>query len=341
MNEPASESDNTGRPRAAGPSPRGAVGGELASESSAPTETEWTTPDLSGAVALVTGASRGVGKGIALALGEAGAKVYVTGRSVRGEATTENLPGTVEDTADEVTARGGTGVAVRCDHTADADAEALFARITAEDGRLDLLVNNAWAGYERSDEERFDAPFWQQPQWRYDLFAASLRGQFVASRLAVPLMLPRAAGLIVNISFTDGDVYLGQAAYDMCKTASDRLALGMGHELRKHGVAAVALHPGFVRTERVEAAWDLLGAGPAQVVHSPEYVGRAIAALAADPGVMGLSGQRLAVGDLAARYGFTDVDGRQPPAFRLEGRITLASRMERLNRVVAKAGAGK
>lgn len=295
----------------------------------------WRAPDMSQKVAVVTGASRGVGRGVALALGEAGAKVYVTGRSTRGGPRTEGLPGTVEDTADDVTARGGVGIAVRCDHNVDADNEALFERVWSSDGRLDVLVNNAWSGYERGCEARFDAPFWRQPLWRWDLFAGSLRGQFAASTLAAPLMLPHGDGLIVNISFTDGDVYLGQTAYDVCKSASDRMVVGMAHELRQHGVTAVAIHPGFVRTERVEAAWDLLGQGPAHVVHSPEYVGRAIACLAVDPDAAALSGERLAVGDLAVRYGFTDLDGRQPSAFKLEGRITLAARMERLNRVVA------
>jgi NAD(P)-dependent dehydrogenase (short-subunit alcohol dehydrogenase family) len=303
-------------------------------------KSQWQPPDLSSVVALVTGASRGVGRGIALALGDAGATVYVTGRSERGGPRTEDLPGTVQDTADEVTERGGKGIAVRCDHTVDADTEAVFARIGAEHGRLDVLVNNAWAGYERGTEVRFDAPFWQQPLWRWDLFAGSLRGQFLASRLAVPLMLEQGKGLIANISFTDGDVYLGQAAYDVTKSASDRMVVGMAYELRRKGIAALAVHPGFVRTERVEAAWEQLGQGPAQVVHSPEYVGRAIAALAADADVLDMSGQRVAVGDLATRYGFTDVDGRQPPPFRLEGRITLAARMERLNRVVAATQSG-
>jgi NAD(P)-dependent dehydrogenase (short-subunit alcohol dehydrogenase family) len=300
----------------------------------------WVPPDLSGRVALVTGGSRGVGRGIAAVLGSAGATVYVTGRSTRGGRRTEDVPGTVEDTAEEVTARGGTGVAVRCDHTDDAQTEALFERVGAEHGRLDVLVNNAWAGYERGSEGRFDAPFWQQPRWRWDLFAGSLRAQFVATQLAAPLMLPARRGLIANISFTDGDVFLGQTAYDVTKAASDRMVVGFAYELRKHQVAAVALHPGFVRTERVAAAWSLLGQGPAQVVHSPEYVGRAVACLAADPDVAEHSGQRLAVGELAARYGFTDTDGRQPPPFKLEGRITLAARMERLNRVVRDAPGG-
>jgi NAD(P)-dependent dehydrogenase (short-subunit alcohol dehydrogenase family) len=201
-------------------------------------------------------------------------------------------------------------------------------------------VNNAWSGYERLTETPFDAPFWEQPMWRWDLFAASLRGQFLTSRLAAPLMIPQRSGLIVTISFTDGDVVLGQTAYDVCKQGADRMAISMAHELRRKKVAAVALHPGFVRTERVAAAWEHIGEGPAQVAHSAEYVGRAIAALAADPDVLDRTGQRLAVGDLANEYGFSDVDGRRPPAFHLEGRITLATRMDRINRVAAGAGSG-
>lgn len=307
-----------------------------AAENETSPDGRWEPPDLAGRVAVVTGGSRGVGRGIALALGDAGATVYVTGRSTRDAGRTEGLPGTVDDTADEVTKRGGQGIAVRCDHHDDEQVEALFARIAAEqDGRLDLLVNNAWSGYERSDEARFDAPFWQQPMWRYDAYAASVRAQFTASRHAAALMLPRDSGLIVTISYTDGDTYLGQAAYDMFKAASDRLSRAMAGDLRKTQISSIGLHPGFVRTERVEAAWSALGSGPAAVVHSAEYVGRAIAHLAADPVVRADSGHVLAVGDLAQRYGFSDTDGRRPPAFKLEGMMSLATRMERLNKVIA------
>ncbi|MFF8386054.1 SDR family NAD(P)-dependent oxidoreductase [Streptomyces kanasensis] len=295
---------------------------------------DWNAPDLGGKVAVVTGASRGVGRGIALALGAAGATVYVTGRSTRDGARTEGLPGTVDDTADEVTERGGKGVAVRCDHGSAADNEALAARVQADHGRLDLLVNNAWGGYERSSEVRFDAPFWDQPMWRYDLFATSLRAQYDVTRRLVPLMLPQRSGLVVGISFSDGDIYLGQVGYDVFKSAADRMCRDFALDLRKKGVAALSLHPGFVRTERVQAAWEAMGDGPASVVHSPEYVGRAIVALLADPAVMERTGQVLSTGDLAVAYGFADVDGRQPPPFRLEGRMSLATRMHRLNKVV-------
>src|SRR5688572_6633994 len=160
-------------------------------------------------VAVVTGASRGAGRGIALALGEAGATVYVTGRSVRGQATTENLPGTIEDTAETVAVRGGTGIAVRCDHTVDSDVEELFARIQREQGRIDLLVNNAWGGYEQHDYKKFAAPFYEQPLRHWDgMFTAGVRAALVASRFAALRMLPQRHGLIVNITAWDRDKYL-------------------------------------------------------------------------------------------------------------------------------------
>jgi NAD(P)-dependent dehydrogenase (short-subunit alcohol dehydrogenase family) len=296
-------------------------------------QANWTPPDLSGAVALVTGASRGVGRGVAAALGECGATVYVTGRSRPGSST-ENLPGTIDDVAVEVSRRGGNGIAVQCDHFDDEQTAAVFERIERDHGRLDLLVNNAWAGYERAHDATFDAAFWNQPLWRWDLFAGSLRAQYAASQRAVPLMLAGDCGLIVNMSFTDGDVYLGQVAYDISKTSSDRMVLGMAYDLRRTSITAVSLHPGLVRTERVAAAWAALGEGPASMAHSPEYAGRAVAWLLADPARHERTGQRLTVGDLAQCYGFSDVDGRRPGAFKLEGRMTLATRMQRLNGLV-------
>jgi NAD(P)-dependent dehydrogenase (short-subunit alcohol dehydrogenase family) len=301
-------------------------------------EDNWSPPDLAETVALVTGASRGVGRGTAVALGRAGATVYVTGRSTRrGPVTTEGLVGTVEETAEIVTAAGGTGIAVRCDHTVDSAVDALFGMIIRTHGRLDLLVNNAWCGYERSAEARFDAPFWDQPAWRYDLFACSLRAQYIAAQHAARLMLPAGRGLIVGINYTDGDTYLGQAAYDMVKSAANRLSLGMAMELRRYGIGSLSLLPGLVRTERVEAVWSALGDGPAAEAHSPEYVGRAVAMLLADPDVYLWSGRVLTVGDLAVRYGFTDVDGRRPPPFTLDGRMSLATRMAHLHRVAGRS----
>lgn len=272
---------------------------------------------LSGRVAVVTGASRGVGKGIALALGEAGATVYVTGRSDAGN-TTERLPGTVQETAEAVTQRGGQGVAVRCDHTADGEVEALFARVSQEQGRLDLLVNNVWGGYEQHDLARFAAPFWEQPLRHWSgMFEAGVRAHLVATRLAVPLMLPARRGLVVHTTAWDRDKYLGNLFYDVAKASVNRLAFAMGWELEPHQVAVVALAPGFVGTERVLAAFAAAGRAPPSL-ESPEYAGRAVVALAADANVLAKSGRVLTVGQLAEEYGFTDVDGRQWPPFRME-----------------------
>ena len=269
--------------------------------------------DLSGKIALVTGASRGIGRGIAHELGIAGATVYVTGRSVSAGATTESLGGDVNGTAALVTQAGGTGIAVRCDHTNDADVRDLFERIAREQGKLDILVNNVWGGYERIDNVDFVAPFWEQPLWRWGLmFDAGVRAHYTASRLAAPLMIPQRGGIIVNISSGDEGKYRGQVMYDIAKAAVDRMAFGMAHELRQHGIAAIALYPGLTHTERVErfASDDELA-----IAESPRYAGRAVVALATDRDVMRRSGNAYKTGELAREYGFTEVDGTQPPPF--------------------------
>jgi NAD(P)-dependent dehydrogenase (short-subunit alcohol dehydrogenase family) len=286
----------------------------------------WTAPDLEGRVAVVTGASRGVGRGIALVLGECGATVYVTGRSSRAHARA-SAPGTVEDTAGDVTARGGRGVAAPTDHTDDAQTAALFARVASEqDGRLDLLVANAWGGYEGDIEAEFGAPFWEQPLRRWDaMFTAGLRAQFAAARAAAPAMVANKQGLIVVTGGTDlEDSYLGNVPYDVVKAAASRLVVGLARELRPHGAGAVGVYPGFTRTEAVVEAFAKQGAEPPPETHSTEFVGRAIAALLADPERLALSGTGAQAATFARRYGFADVDGRAiapfvlPDAYRLD-----------------------
>ncbi len=274
-------------------------------------------------IALVTGASRGIGKGIAAVLGEAGAVVYVTGRSVRGQPTTEGLPGTIEDTADLVTKRGGKGIPIRCDHTKDADVEALFERIRREQGCLHLLVNNAWGGYEQHPGAAFASPVWQQPLRHWDgMFGAGLRNYFTAARLAAPLLMSDRGGphprLMVNMMAWAFDSYLGNLYFDVANGAILRFTRSIAVELNSHDVAAVALAPGFVRTERAEAQAKAQRLDLSKT-ETPEYVGRAVATLSHDPEITEKTGRLLLVGELAREYGFTDLDGKQPAPFKLPG----------------------
>ncbi|WP_267640396.1 SDR family NAD(P)-dependent oxidoreductase [Haloarchaeobius amylolyticus] len=272
--------------------------------------------DLSETVALVTGASRGVGRGIAVELGTAGATVYVTGRSVDDD-TTEGVPGTVTETAELVTEAGGEGIAVACDHTDDEQVAALVDRIEDEHGRLDLLVNNVWGGYEGHDET-FGFPFWKQPIDRWDrMFDAGVRAHFTTSRLVAPMMRAQQGGLIVGISAGDGEKFRGSVPYDTAKTAVDRLHQGMAYELEPDGVTSLVVYPGFTRTERVVAAFESVGDDLPESAHSPEFVGRAVVALAADEDVFTRTGGIFKVGDLAREYDFTDTDGSQPEPYDL------------------------
>lgn len=269
--------------------------------------------DLEGKVALVTGASRGVGKGVALGLGEAGATVYITGRTVEEGAGVEGLPGSISTTAEEVGGLGGRAIAVPCDHRDDSDVEALFRRVSRDHGRLDLLVNNVWGGYENlmvGDRFVDTFPFWEQPIARWDsMFAAGVRAHYVASVFAAKVMSQQRSGLIVTISFWAAQKFMGSPAYGAAKAADDKLVRDMAEQLRDYNVASVGLYPGLVRTENVmrfAAYMDLSNS------ESPQFIGRAVAALAADPNVMTRTGQILVAAAVAREYGFTDIDGRSP-----------------------------
>jgi NAD(P)-dependent dehydrogenase (short-subunit alcohol dehydrogenase family)/GNAT superfamily N-acetyltransferase len=290
---------------------------------------------LVGRVAVVTGASRGAGRGIALELGAAGATVIVTGRSTREQqpagyrqllelSKLERLPGTIEDTAEQVTQAGGRGLALPCDHADEGQVNALFERVQAEHGRLDILVNNAWGGHESFDGV-FDAPYWQHPLANWDsMFQRGVRCHLLAARAAAPAFVKQGHGLVAATTFWDRGRYLhGNLYYDLAKAALSRLAFGVAQELRPHGVASVALSPGWMRTEFVlaghhadESNWQ---ERPALArTESPRYLGRAVVALATDPQVLRRSGRVLRVGDLAREYGFTDIDGRQVAPFEID-----------------------
>ncbi len=270
---------------------------------------------LTGKVAVVTGASRGVGKGIALALASEGACVYVTGRTVA--AGTAPLPGTVGETAAECDARGGKGIPVQLDVTDDAQLEALFEQVKREQGRLDILVNNVLS---IPDEMTRKIPFWEKPLANWEIFDTGLRAAFVASHYAAKIMAPQRSGLIVGISGFVGVTYTYDVIFGTTKAGMDRMMHDMGVELKEHNVCAVSLWQGFTLTERAQEnlrtvpgmAEQLNAAGGS----SPEFVGRVIAALAKDAEVMKRSGATWINAELAEEYGVTDVDGRAIPSNR-------------------------
>ena len=259
-------------------------------------------------VAIVTGASRGVGKGIALGLGEAGWTVYLSGRTVRdGES---DRPGSLTSAAREVTRLGGLGIAVRCDHGVDGDVVALFQQVESEQGHLDLLVNNATT-YTTDVGPPEDTPFWTQPFEIWDqMHTVGLRSHFVASALAAPMMIAQGGGLIVNVSSLGAIQYTGHVSYNVVKAGVDMLTLAAAQELRDHGVAVVSIWPRLTRTEGVLRHPDMFPNAP--IAWTPQFNGRVVAALAADPGVMDKTGQAFDLGNLANDYDIDDLDGRRP-----------------------------
>jgi len=254
--------------------------------------------------AIVTGASRGVGKGVALSLAEAGFEVFASGRSIVQIGEPEHVH------------------CIRCDHTQDDQNDKLFRDVASATGRLDVLVNCAWGGYERMVEDgkfTWSVPFWQQPAHRWhSMMDAGVRAAFACSARAAQMMVPQKRGLIVNISFWAAQKHVGNVIYGVAKAATDKMTADMAHELRPHGVAVVSLYPGLVRTEAVlqaaEAGWlDLSNS------ESPEFTGRVVAALANDSALMTLSGKVLVGAAMANGYGLSDIDGRYPAP------LTLAS----------------
>ena len=275
--------------------------------------------NLNGKVAVVTGASRGVGKGIALGLGEAGATVYVTGRTAEEGTDVEKLGGTVFSTAGEVSAIGGKGIAVHCDHREDAQVQALFQRVQEEQGRVDMLVNNAWGGYERMEHDgefTWLKPFWEQPLWRWDaMFDGGVRAAYVASALAARMMVEQQRGLIVNISFWAAQKHIANVAYGVAKAAVDKMTADMAHEAERFNIAVISLYPGLVRTESVLRAAEYFDMSNSE---SPQFTGRVIAALAKDPDLINRTGKVWVGAALAEEYGIQDIDGKQPRPATLE-----------------------
>lgn len=274
---------------------------------------------LKGKIAVVAGATRGAGRGIASMLGEAGATVYCTGRSARGKLVTPERKETIEDTADMVTSYGGVGIPVQVDHLDEAQVKALFERVQREQGQLDILVNDIWGGEKLL---QFGTPLWESNvDQGLRMMRTAIHTHIITSRYALPLMVPRKHGIVIEV--TDGDTldYRGEFFYDLVKTSVIRMAFALAQELKPHNITALAVTPGFLRSEEMldhfsvtEENWrDGAKKDPHFIAsETPYFVGRAVAALAADPDVFQKTGKAFSSWGLSDEYHFTDINGEQP-----------------------------
>ena len=273
--------------------------------------------ELQGKVALVTGASRGAGRGIAFELGKAGAIVYVTGRS-SSKKSTNNWPGTINDTASLINEAGGTGIPIRCDHTIESEVKSLIQQIDKEQGKIDIIVNNVWGGNELAIEQK---PFWELSTKHWNtMFTSGVQAQLITNHYAIPLLRKHKTGIIIHTTFWDENKYIGHFYYDLAKNAINRMTFNLAMELKKDGIAVIAVSPGWMRTELVlkefatdENHWHKID--ELKQTETPHYIGRAVTSLATDKMVMKKSGSVQKVGELAKEYKFTDIDGRYIPSF--------------------------
>jgi dehydrogenase/reductase SDR family protein 1 len=274
--------------------------------------------DLKGKICIVTGSSRGVGKGVVFGLLEAGATVHASARTQVEGSHPLKRTSSLDLLAAEAADFPGRLVTHRVDHANDSETEALISGVIAAEGQLDILVNNAWPGYEKMDEVVPEGrnpftwvdPMWDQPMWRWDaMIGVGARSAWCASRIASRQMVAQKSGLIVNISFWAAQKFMGNAVYGMSKALADKMVADMAHQLREHDVAAISLYPGLVRTEGVLENAQYFDMSNSE---SPQFIGRAVAGLATDPLIMAKSGKVHVAADLALEYGFTDIDGKQP-----------------------------
>lgn len=275
---------------------------------------EEKTMKLTGKVVIVTGASRGIGKGVAQHLGSQGATVYITGRT---KAAGHHLfPGTIYETAEAITKAGGKGIAIACDHAHDDEVKALFEQITSEQGHIDILVNNATTLAPPADLDFWNpSPFWTKSLRVADQIMVGLRSAYVSSYYATPLLLQSEKALIANISFYGGETYHLDPAYGATKAGLDKMAWDMAHDLKPHGIAVVSIWPGPTATEMIVSLATRIPGGSQflEVAETPQFTGRVIEALYNDPDLMLKSGQVVIGARAAIDYGFTDINGKQPP----------------------------